>query len=67
MSYKWACPHDWLIDKANGWHDEGNADELRSVLLCLAIDLSDDTLQNCFQREMAADGYFEEVDDESNS
>ena len=60
MSYKWDCPYDWLCDKLNGW-DEAT---LRGEIRILAARLDSDTLQDLYQSEMEADGYFEEVNDE---
>lgn len=57
MAHKWNSPREWLDDKLV-------ADELteREVLSAI-IDLVDnDTLQDVFQAEMDADGYFDSED-----
>lgn len=54
MKYRWDCPHDWLLEKANSW---GEA-ELRNALTAIITQTDSDTLQSIFEREMDQDGYF---------
>ncbi len=57
----WATPHDWLEDKV------GQCDsliDLRKRVMSLAAQLEADTLQELFEGEMAADGYFADEDGE---
>jgi hypothetical protein len=58
MSYKWAFPHDWLMDQAeHHWTPEQVLCALREIVSkCDA-----DTLQDIFQTEMDTDGYFQEI------
>lgn len=53
-TYKWEGPHDWLLSKAREW----DAAELYSALSCVVDKVDADTLQDIFQSEMDADGYF---------
>lgn len=52
--YRWDNPHDWLDDHCA----EADIIELRSVIRDLCSKLSSDDLQDLFQDEMTADGYF---------
>lgn len=57
MSYRWNGAHDWLADKLEGIGED--------ALLAFAQRMSQlmdaDDIQEAFQEEMDADGYFEEV------
>lgn len=67
MAYRWiGNPADWLndrIDSAKG----GKFAETDLAIMCrkLASKLSADDLQDLFQDEMDADGYFKEEDFET--
>jgi hypothetical protein len=61
--YKWEHPSDWLRAKVLnpspaegdvGWTEQ----EIESAFLALASTLDSDQIQDVFQREMDADGYF---------
>ena len=52
--YRWAFPIMWLRDKI----DVANVDDLRDIAAELASRLDSDTIQDLFQNEMDADGYF---------
>lgn len=52
--YKWDSPYEWLTDAAKGW----DSARLYQELCNLAIKHDSDTLQDEFQADMDADGYF---------
>ena len=56
MVYRWVLPYAWLESKASEWP----AEQLYQELLSLAAQLSSDLLQDIYQAEMEANGYFEE-------
>ena len=56
-TYRWANPYGWLDQKSGRW----SKDRLRSELLALAVKQDSDTLQDEYQTEMDADGYFDET------
>ena len=58
MTYKWTHPYHWLEEKAATWDRE----RLLTEFLNLACIADSDTLQDTFQEEMDADGYFDEVE-----
>ena len=57
--YKYDCPYDWLCEAARGW----DAARLYSELMNLARLHDSDTLQDEYQSEMDADGYFQDGDE----
>ena len=56
--YKWDKPYEWLEHAATNW----SSDELYCTMMSLAGMLDSDTLQETFQSEMAADGFFQDLD-----
>lgn len=74
--YKYESPYDWLmshVDKiistAQNNLEGGDPDamfdttnQLRSIISTLAIKHDSDTIQDEFQSDMDADGYFDEVE-----
>jgi hypothetical protein len=61
MAYKWKHPQDWLFDKMK----EARPQELFS-LACELLQLVDaDQVQDVFEAEMDADGYFDEDEHEA--
>ena len=56
--YKWASPYEWLAEKIR---DEWTPDEVAMALLQLAQSTDSDTLQDHFQSDMDADGYFHDT------
>lgn len=58
--YKWATPYEWVEQKASAW----DRDRLLTEFLNLACITDSDTLQDTFQADMDADGYFDETDKE---
>ena len=58
MTYKWASAHEWLQHHLFGI---GPAERLREVAMQLANQLDADEIQDLFQNEMDADGYFEQL------
>lgn len=66
MAYKFRCPHDWLKNHVSGLCDlpkEDAVTALCNVVDALAGRLDDDSLQDLFQGDMDADGYFEPADE----
>lgn len=57
--YKWDNPAEWLSEKAQSWGE----DALRAALNELARHVDFDDIQDIFQDEMDADGYFKELID----
>jgi len=55
MVYKWSNPYGWLADMSRGWSEA----VLYANLCRLANSVDSDTLQDAFEFEMSADGYFE--------
>ncbi len=58
MSYRWSDPHDWLMDKLEG----AGEDAILAYAKAMVRSLDADTLQELFQNEMDADGYFAEME-----
>ncbi len=56
MAYKWDSPADWLADKIN----DARIPELASIANALLTLVDNDQIQDVFQAEMDADGYFAE-------
>ncbi len=54
--YRWACPYEWVEEKSKHWDRE----RLLTEFLNLARITDSDTIQDMFQSEMDADGYFNE-------
>lgn len=54
--YKWANPFEWLMDYASR---PENQQELFSLLETCAQRLNSDQLQDLFESDMSADGYFD--------
>ena len=66
--YKYSSPHDWLESRIASLADSvtGNgAAELLSIVRNLALRLDSDQIQDDFQSDMEADGYFKPIDSES--
>ncbi len=61
--YRWSHPIEWLQGKIDDLANQRDKDvavtELRSIASELAGHLDGDTIQDIFQSEMDADGYFE--------
>ena len=55
--YRWHHPIEWLLEKADKWNEE----ELRAELKNLAHKLDGDQIQDEYESEMDADGYFDEL------
>ena len=53
--YKWDTPLEWLIQKAGSW----NATQLFNEFCAMAQTLDLDTIQDLYQSDMDADGYFD--------
>ena len=54
--YRWARPYEWVEEKSKHWGRE----KLLTEFLNLARITDSDTIQDMFQSEMDADGYFNE-------
>ena len=52
--YRWASPHEWLLEQIEKWPE----DMLVSTARDLALVTDADTIQQLFHSEMDADGYF---------
>ncbi len=59
--YRWATPHEWLLEKAEQHAAKNDAAELLSILNSLVPKIDADTIQDEFQSEMDADGYFRDL------
>ena len=55
--YKWPTPHAWLNDQL----EKMNRPQLDELVMTLAAEADGDFIQDLFQKEMAADGYFEKL------
>lgn len=53
--YRWNTPHDWVLWQMDRHGAVWAADALRVVILKVDAD----TLQDIFEKEMDADGYFD--------
>lgn len=61
--YRWASPHEWLSHKINSIGTVSpEARKLRGILNEVIPKLDADDIQDAFQSEMDADGYFEDLD-----
>ena len=60
--YRWSGPHEWLLEQIDTW----SALELHQALCELAMRMDADTLQDIFQSDMDADGYFTPIGEEEN-
>jgi hypothetical protein len=60
MAYKWDNPHEWFEQFWRGKIEQGSS-ELYSIGMELARQLDSDGIQDLFQSDMDADGYFQEV------
>lgn len=56
--YRWDYPQEWLLEKAEQHARNNNSAELLSIIQTLVSSLDADTIQDNFQSEMDADGYF---------
>ena len=56
MSYRWDTAHEWLIEYAG----KLNAVDLFNEFTVLVQKLDADTIQDLYQSEMDAQGYFDE-------
>jgi hypothetical protein len=56
--YKWANPNEWLIDVIKKTDD---IQTLKSIFFSFISGLDSDYIQDIFQDEMDADGYFDIV------
>ena len=57
--YKWASASEWLEEKISGCQDLAALDKLAMALLRM---VDNDQIQDTFQGEMDADGFFEDLD-----
>jgi len=65
MSYKWNNPQEWFQSYVE--RNKDNPVELFNLCLLLAGQLDSDTIQDLFQADMDADGYFQEEKVSSDS
>lgn len=52
--YKWPGPQEWLLDKIDEWPPQ----EVATALRLLILKSTADDIQDIFQSDMQADGYF---------
>lgn len=60
--YQWNNPQEWLLEKAQGYSRASDTAELLSIIHTLVTKLDADSIQDDFQSEMDADGYFDDLD-----
>ena len=60
-TYRWAHPIEWLDEKITALSQADRVDELCSLARELGAKLDGDTIQDLFESEMDADGYFKPV------
>lgn len=53
--YRWSHPYAWLKEASRNWDTE----RLRTELQRLAFHTDSDTIQDLYQSDMDADGYFD--------
>lgn len=58
--YRWRHPSEWLSDRIN----RANESELLQLCKELADQIDGDQIQDLYEADMAADGYFEPLTDE---
>jgi len=58
--YRYEYPSEWLAEYVNLYSDDPL--RLRAVIWDLVSKLSEDDIQDLFQAEMEADGFFEDLD-----
>jgi len=64
MAYRWSHPAAWLSERIDGIKYGKHSDaDLAAMCRLLASQLDSDILQDLFQDEMDADGYFEDAED----
>ncbi len=66
-NYKWSSPHDWLIAKVQRHNDNNEVSEMQSLLQTLIYELDADKIQDLFQSDMDADGYFDPESEEEDT
>jgi hypothetical protein len=64
--YRYESHHDWLAQRLQGLASDGNAAELLNFANCMAGKLDGDTIQELFERDMDADGFFDDLDAEQD-
>lgn len=61
--YKWDSPLDWLTDRITNLLREGDTATLARDFRQLAEIVDGDAMQDLFQSDMQADGYFQPLQD----
>jgi hypothetical protein len=56
--YRWAHPIEWLEERISALANDANIDGLSDIARACAGVLDSDTIQDIFQSDMDADGYF---------
>jgi hypothetical protein len=59
-TYKWAGPHEWLMEKAQTAAENTDVAELLDIINTLVLHIDADAIQDHFQNEMDRDGYFKD-------
>lgn len=57
MIYRWNTPMEWLFEKVE---DEWDLPRTKAIVEELLHHLDFDTIQDCFEKQMDEDGYFQE-------
>lgn len=60
--YQWGHPAEWLESRLTTLADDENMNEILSIARDLASKVDGDALQDLFQSDMDADGYFDDLD-----
>jgi hypothetical protein len=60
--YKWSCPNVWLIQKIYRLEHAGETAEMSKMFRDLVRLQDHDTIQDLFQNQMDADGYFTTIE-----
>jgi hypothetical protein len=61
---KYEGPHDWLNQYVRKKEAKGAIADLVNVIWCLCQEVDADSIQDLFQDDMVADGYFDDTDEE---
>ena len=56
--YKWNSAHEWLLDAMEKWDINQLKCEFREIMM----KMDSDEIQDIYQSDMDADGYFDEIE-----
>jgi hypothetical protein len=60
-AYKWASPGEWLEDRLNRYAESDDMNAIHHIAQELLTKLDSDQIQDLFQDEMDAEGYFKPI------